>query len=469
MNKKNKKLLSNTALFLIGSISSKFVQFLLVPLYTYTLTKNEFGIVDLILTTINFLIPFLSIQISDGLLRFGLDKKENQNEIINSSFKIVLFGSIISILLSPLFCLSEIIKNWILYFLIIMNLRMYRDLLSIVLKIKDKNKLYALDSILYTIVLGITSVICLSVFKMGISGYFISYIVANIFSIIFIIITSKIELKLFLKRANKNTIMKLIAYSLPLVINSLSYWITTAFDRYMIDWIMDEESVGIYAVAAKIPTILSTFTGIFSQAWLLSSINEYETNQDNSFYSQTFINYCQISLIICSCLILLINPFMKIYVSSSFYIAWIYSPVLILAAVFSGLCSFLNGIYYAYKKNISTTITTLIGAVANILLNMLLIPKIGIMGASVATVISWFIIVLLKIIYLNKFIKLKVQFYPYIISTILIIFEILILLFLNNTILIYLLNVIITIVVILLNNKIIKKIFVFLKNKLLKK
>ena len=100
---------------------------------------------------------------------------------------------------------------------------------------------------------------------------------------------------------------------------------------------------------------------------------------------------------------------------------------------------------------------------------MLLIPKIGIMGASVATVISWFIIVLLKIIYLNKFIKLKVQFYPYIISTILIIFEILILLFLNNTILIYLLNVIITIVVILLNNKIIKKIFVFLKNKLLKK
>ena len=136
MNKKSKKLLSNTFLFLIGSIGSKFIQFLLVPLYTYTLTKNEFGVTDLVLTTINFLIPFFSIQISDGLLRFGLDKNENQNDIINSSFRIVFIGSCMSILLSPILCISEIIKTWILYFLLIMNLRMYRDLFSIVLKIQ---------------------------------------------------------------------------------------------------------------------------------------------------------------------------------------------------------------------------------------------------------------------------------------------------------------------------------------------
>lgn len=468
MKSKSKKLISNTILFFIGSIGSKLIQFILVPLYTYTLTKNEFGTTDLVLTTINFLIPFFSIQISDGLLRFGLDKKEKQDDVINSSFKILICGSLLSILLIPLFSLSEILKNWILYFLVIMNLRMYRDLLSIVLKIKDMNKLFAIDSILYTFVLCISSVLCLVVFKLGISGYFISYIIANIFSIFFIIIVSKIKLKKLFRKIDKKLYKKLILYSLPLIINSLSYWITTAFDRYMINWILDKENVGLYAVAAKIPTILSTFTGIFSQAWLISSINEYETERDNKFYSETFINYCQISMVVCAILIFFINPFMKIYVSGEYYEAWIYSPLLILSAVFSGVCSFLNGIYYAYKKNISTTITTIVGAILNIILNLLLIPKIGVMGATIATVISWFVIMLLKLKHLYSFIKLKVQYVHFIISTLLIIFEIFAL-FLDNVYAKYTINLILTLIIVTLNYQIILKLGDILKAKLRKK
>ena len=95
MDKKTKKLISNTFLFLIGGIGTKIIQFFLVPLYTYTLTTSEFGTTDLVLTTINFLIPFFSIQISDGLLRFGLDKKQNQNDVINCAFKILCIGSIV--------------------------------------------------------------------------------------------------------------------------------------------------------------------------------------------------------------------------------------------------------------------------------------------------------------------------------------------------------------------------------------
>lgn len=457
MNKKSKKLISNTILFLIGNIGSKLIQFFLVPLYTYTLTTNEFGTTDLVITTINFLIPFFSIQMSDGLLRFGLDRHENQDDVINCSFKILFFGSIISVLLIPLYGLSEILKNWIFYFLLIMNLRIYRDLLSIVLKIKDKNRLYAIDSIVYTFILCVSSVICLVYLKLGIKGYFISYVIANIFSIIFILIISKMDLKIFFKKNDKKLYKKLIFYSAPLIINSLSYWITTAFDRYMINWFLDENNVGLYAVAAKLPTILTTFTGIFSQAWLLSSINEYETEKDKRFYSETFINYCQFSLIVCSILVLCINPFMKIYVSNDYYISWIYSPILILAAVFSGISSFLNGIYYAYKKNISTTVITLIGAIINILLNFLLIPKIGVMGAAIATAIAWFIITILKLKYMYSFIKLDIKYSSFVLSIVLIICEILAL-NINNDIIKYLVNFVLSLIIIILNYQIIFKI-----------
>ena len=235
----------------------------------------------------------------------------------------------------------------------------------------------------------------------------------------------------------------------------------------MINWILDEENVGLYAVAAKIPTFLSTFTGIFSQAWLISSINEYETERDNNFYSETFINYCQISLIICSLLILFINPFMKIYVSSDYYEAWVYSPILILSAVFSGICSFLNGIYYAYKKNISTTVTTIIGAVLNILLNLIMIPKIGVMGATIATIISWFAIMVLKLKFLYNFIKLKVKYTTFVISTLLIIIEILVL-FIDNILLKYVINLLLTIIIMKINYQIINKALKIIKLKIKK-
>ena len=346
-----------------------------------------------------------------------------------------------------------------------MNLRIYRDLLSIVLKLKDKNKIYAIDSILYTLVLCLSTVICLVYLKLGIRGYFISYVIANIFSIIFIILVSKIKLRHFFRKIDKKLYKKLVFYSAPLIINSLSYWITTAFDRYMINWFLNENSVGLYAVAAKIPTILSTFTGIFSQAWLISSISEYENDRDTTFYSETFINYSQISLIICALLILFIKPFMKIYVSSDYFVSWTYSPTLILAAVFSGICAFLTGIYYAYKKSVSTTITTLIGAIINVLLNLLLIPKIGVIGATIATVISWFIIMVLKIKYLYKFIELRVNYFPFVISIILIICEILTL-NISSDIIKYLINFVLCSVVILLNYRIINKSYSFIKKML---
>lgn len=468
MRSESKKLVDNTTLFFIGNIGSKLIQFLLVPLYTYTLSASEFGETDLIITTINFLVPFISIQITDGLLRFGLDKKEKQEDVIGCSFKIAAIGSLVSLFLIPVFGISELLRKWLVFFLAIMNLRMYRDLLAIVLKIKDKNKLFAADSIIYTFVLCLLSILFLAVFKCGVTGYFIAYVIANIVSIAFMIFMSKIRIGALFKTTNKKLLKKLAIYSAPLVVNSLSYWITTAFDRYMINWSLGEESVGMYAVAAKIPMVLSTVVGIFNQAWLLSSINEYEEGNGTGFYSSIFKKYCQLSLIICALLILFINPFMKVYVSNDYYGAWAYSLPLIISAVFSGVCSFLNGIYYAYKKNISATITTIVGALANIILNIILIPKIGIMGATIATVIAWLIIMVCKLAHMRSFIKMDVAYVPLVVSVFLLITEMCVM-YINEPVIRYVICAIIATLVVLINVQVIKRICELIIAKLARK
>ena len=456
MKSKSKKLFFNTIIFFIGNFGAKIIQFLLVPLYTYTLTTEEYGIVELVLTTISFCIPIFSIQISDALLRFGLDKDYNKKDVLKVAFRILNIGSLVLLITIPFFRINSIIRTWSMYFFIILNLRMYRDIFSINLKINEKNRLYAIDSILFTLVLCVSNIVYLVVFKKGIAGYFNSYIIANALSIIFLLIVGNIKKDVYFGKCDKNLFKELVLYSIPMIVNSISWWITNASDKYMIKWIMSEAEVGIYAVATKIPTFLTTFIGIFNQAWIISAISEYNDKEgNNDFYSEIYEKFIEISFISACALILIVEPFMKLYVSSSFFIAWKYVPFLILGAIFSGICSFFASIYYAYKKNINVTITTVIGACVNIVLNFFLIKKIGIMGAAVSTAFSWLLIVVFRVLFIKHFVDFKLYKKKLIINIVYLLIEIIAIVYMVE---IYRFIVgLLILVLVLINNKTILK------------
>ncbi len=432
MNSKNKKLVTNTLFFFIGNIGSKFIQFVLVPLYTYTLTTSEYGITEIVLTAINFLLPIFSLSIADGFLRFGLSKEYNKDEITTTCLKITMVGSLISILCTPLIKINATLCRYSMFFLIILNLRMYRDLLSIRLKILDKNKIYAIDSILYTFALCLSNVILLVALKKGINGYFISYVIANLFSIIFLICNSKYNIRKLKEKNNRETTIKIIKYSLPMIINAIAWWITTAADKFMLQYMMNDSAVGIYSIATKLPTFVTTFTGVFNQAWVISSVIEFDNEREKAFYAGTFKKYVGLLFLGTSFMICIIKPFIKVYVSNEYFEAWKYAPVLLMSATASGIAAFMVGIYAAFMKNISITITTVIGGVLNIIMNYFLINRIGIMGAAISTYVSWLIIALIRIIDSKKFFDFEINMKELIIYNILIIMQTIGIVALNN-------------------------------------
>ena len=432
MNNKSKKLFNNTILFLIGSLGSKFIQFILVPIYTYTLTASEYGTTEIVLTFINFLLPIFSISIADGFLRFGLDKKYNCDEITAICLKINFIGSIISVMCIPLYRINYTLSQYMFYFIIILNLRIYRDDLSIRLKILDKNKLYAIDSIVYTLILCISNILLLVILKMKIEGYFISYIIANCFSIIFLLFFSEFHIQMLFRKNNKELAFKIFKYSLPMIVNGIAWWITNASDKFMIQYLVNDEAVGIYSISAKLPTLVSTFTGVFNQAWIISSVIEFDNDKEKKFYSGIFQKYICFLFLCTSILILFIKPFIKVYVSDSYTEAWKYAPILISSATMSGIASFMVGIYAASMKNKNVTITTIIGGITNIVLNYIFIKKIGIMGAAVSTFISWGIVAMLRMLDVKSFFDFNMNINKIIIYTILIIFESFIMVYINN-------------------------------------
>ena len=78
---KYKKLFSNTIIFAIGSFSSKILVLFLVPIYTNALTTSELGIADLLQQISNWLVPIVSLTVSEAITRFGLDRAYNKKSV----------------------------------------------------------------------------------------------------------------------------------------------------------------------------------------------------------------------------------------------------------------------------------------------------------------------------------------------------------------------------------------------------
>lgn len=407
MKSNEKRLIKDTLIFTLGNLGSKIIQFLLVPLYTYSMTTNEFGVSDLLLTTVSVLMPVFSFSVVDGLLRFGLDKNEKREYVFKNSVFIVTIGTILSFAFIPLFMQVSFIKEWTFMFIIILNLRMYQDIFTTYLKVCDKNKQYAISSMVSTFVLCIFNVLFLSKLHLGIAGYLYSYIISSLVTIVYTIFVIRLN-KVFREgKINRNDLKKIFIYSFPLIINALSGWIITASDRYMINYFLTENELGLYSIATKMPSFITTFSSIFLQAWTLSAIREHDDNQKNSFYLDIYKKYFFIVLLSATLLTTIIYPFMKIYVSEDYFTAWKYVPLLLSCVIYMSLINYYSGLYIAFKKNINITVTISIGAIANIILNYFLIPVFRVNGAVIATYLSWILVFILRIFDMKKICNFK--------------------------------------------------------------
>ena len=295
VNDKFKKLASNTIIFAIGSIGSKFITFLLVPIYTNTLTTAEYGTTEIVVTAINLLIPFLSLSIQDA----------EAKKVIKNAVFIVGIGSVISCCLTPVYGIYNAIGRWAGYFSILIILNMFRTIFSLQAKAIEKNIVFTVDVLMYSLLTCGASCLFLIVFKQGIAGYFNALIIANIVSIIFLGIACGIWKDIIYTKLDMNLMRQMLTFSIPLIFNAVSWWVANSSDRLMLNYFTGAGDVGLYSVAAKIPSIITSITSIFNQAWMISSVTEYDSNNESTFFSKTFHGY-NFVLILCTAITIII-------------------------------------------------------------------------------------------------------------------------------------------------------------------
>ena len=404
-----KKLLSNTAILGIGTFASKVLVFLMMPLYTSILASNEFSVADLISQTANLLIPLACIGIVDGIFRFTLDGEEERKKTFSSGLAVLLGASVLFSLIAVVIdCIGvggEIGEYvWLIaMYVVAANIH---SAVAQYIRAKGNTMLFAVGGIIGTVLTILFNILLLVVFKMGVMGYVLSVVVADIVVTVVLFLAARLYRDIDFRLVDKNKISEMLKFSIPMIPTTIFWWITSVSDRYMVSAMVSHEVNGLYSAAYKIPTLLTLICMVFIEAWQFSAVSENDEKERSTFFSSVFAAYQGILFMAASALVLFAKVATVILLDESYYDSWRYIPVLAIAMTYSAMVTFMGSVYLVKKKSVMSFVTAAIGAVVNVTLNLLLIPMFGnsAMGAALATFASYFVVMIIRSINTQKYV-----------------------------------------------------------------
>jgi len=384
-----KKLVNNSMIFAVGTFGSRLVSMLLVPLYTYYLSTGEYGTVDLMVATINMLLPIVSVSVFEAVLRFTLDDEDDAQDVLSNSILLVFIGFAVSLLFYPVLSYFGVLDGMLSFLYIILLFQMIERVLSQHLRGLGKVKEFAINGIIRATATGLFNILFLIGLGLGVEGYFYAMIVAYFISIVYLVITTGVLKNLSFAHINSDSLKDIIVYSAPLVPNSIMWWLINASSRYFITFFVSIGANGLYAVASRIPALLKVLYQVFNQAWQLSAIEEYDNDNRPDFFSNVF-NYLSAFMFLGgSAIIILVKPMFSILFAPEYFGGWIVTPFLVLGSIFSSFSSFLGTNYIAAKQTKGIFNTSIYGGIISLVLNLILIPTLGVVGAGISSVVSF--------------------------------------------------------------------------------
>ena len=405
---KYKKLISNTLVLGIGTFASKFLVFFMMPLYTSCLVPEEYSLADLISQTANLLIPFACAGIVDGIFRFAMEETEDKKSVFSSGIAVFLVMSLFFLILSPIIGLYSELEHYIWLVVVYVLAANLHSIVAQYIRAQGRMSLFSLGGIIGTALTIFFNLIFLLGFRMGVSGYVLSVVLGDVFVTIFLVLVSGVWRDVSFRSVKWNKIKEMLKYSIPMIPTTIFWWITSVSDRFLVISMQGAQVNGLYAAAYKAPTLLTLFCAVFIEAWQFSAVSERDETERSEFFTRVFAGFQGLIFMAASALILLSVPVTKILLADGYFDSWRYIPMLSMAMAYSSLVTFMGSVYLVRKKSMYSFLTSSLGAVVNIALNLLLIPKYSAMGAAVATFISYFFVMVIRGIHTVKLVNFRI-------------------------------------------------------------
>ena len=427
-----KRLVGETAIYGLGTMLPRFLNYLLVPLYTiYVFTEAEYGQVTLLYSYVAILLVVLTFGMETAFFRFANKSKDPKNVFNTATASILttvtLFLIIVFLFVDDISRLIEYPSNneYVLIIAIIIAIDAITALPFAYLRYQNKAIKFStirVISVLITISLNLLFLVIIPNYYGESYNTLPFYRSTNLVTFVFIanligsfstLIMLSAEFRNFNFKIDASLLKKMLNYGLPILIISLSFMITEVADKILLKYLLPNRSgadaqLGIYAASYKLAIIMMLFIQMFRYAAEPFFFSEADKKDAKKTYSRVMTLFVAFTWFIFLIVMLYIDLF-KYFIGEAFWAGLAIVPIILSAKIFLGIFYNLSVWYKLTNKTLYGAIIAVIAALITIVLNIVLIPVYGYMGSAWANFTSYFVIMIVSYLWGRKIYRINYE------------------------------------------------------------
>lgn len=407
--------LKDSAIYTIPTFVSRGLSFLLVPLYTRVLSPSDYGSLDLLVAFAAIINLTIALEVSQGVARFYAAEKNPQRKVAYASsafwFTLVCYSlfALIALFLTRHLAgtimgqpgleiaykigVTHIWANGLFY--LIQNQFRW--------ELRSRN--YAGVSLLMSLVTAVVSVWLTYFLRWGLEGLLLGMVTGSLSGSLLGLWWLRDSFKFQFDVARLG---EMLSFSSPLVFSGIAVWISQYTDRIMINHYLSANEVGLYGIGFRLSSIAGLVMVGFQGALtplVYAHYHEADTPRQMALIFRLFLMF---ALLMFLGLSLFAKDILRLFTTEPFYGGSVVVVYLVPAILLAQMSIFAPGIDIAKQTHLHIWINAG-GALLNITLNYFLIPLLGIVGAGLATLVSYLCVFMTYIILSQRFYKVPHQ------------------------------------------------------------
>ncbi len=412
INKSSQKIFNNSLLYSLGTVLSKAVGFFLVPIYTYNLTKGEYGIATTVTTFVSTFGVVIMLSLRAALIRFYNEYDQPKRQRFVGSIVLCVLAN--AVVICSLLCL---LRRWIVPVLftgIDFFPYVFWGILSLgaegiylvyqsLLQAQQEGKRYSVNSIIYLFFHFFTVVLFVAVLKMKAEGVILASFVTNLCFAIYGI-TSMLLRKQMKLCVDWVLLKKALGYSLPILPHNLANDLNNYSIKLIIGNLISYAVSGLYTLASQFASILNMVQSSVNLAfrpWFVEQMQQGEEGRAQIKHMSCIImalfSFCAVGVcLFCKEIILLMAE--ETYVE-----AWKLVPIFVVAQLITFIYySHVQTLMYNLKMSKFTMVCSFAGLLVNIGVSLALLKPMGIYGVLVGQLVSKIVLSAIAVIMSNR-------------------------------------------------------------------
>ena len=401
-------LLGNTLVFALGGLAVKAVSLVLMPLYTTALTAGEYGTAELLNSAIEIVLPLLSLGVVEALYRFSIDDDVPKDELFAGSLVVLGGGALCTGVLCALGRVLWDMEHAGSFFVLFCSVCVFKATTQLARGLGHVRRFVAYG-LINALAMVVSTYLLLVRARMGVGGYLWSFTIGYLVGGLAAFLGSAEYRLLVPFRVDRALLRRMLVYSLPLVPNLLSWWLVSVSGRYVVLWGSGLAAAGLFAAASKMPSLINIVASVFQQAWQYSTAREIDSPDRGAFFGSVLRGYSLATLSTAGLVIALNRPISRVMLQAEFAEGWRYVPLLMLAATFGVMTIFFGTFYQALMNSRMLMVSTMMGAVVNVVLGVALVPFMGPWGAGLAGAVAYMLVLVVRARDLRRRINLPID------------------------------------------------------------